>query len=48
VSGNITSNVSVRLDGLAGQGVGVVSDLFLIGAGVCFIHITRSLRWSKS
>ena len=44
----ITSNVSVRLDGLAGQGVGVVSDLFLIGAGVCFIHITRSLRWSKS
>jgi hypothetical protein len=48
VAGNIIANVSVRLDGLAGQGVGVVSDLFLIGAGVCFIHITRSLRWSKS
>ena len=22
--------------------------MFLIGAGVCFIHVTRSLRWSKS
>lgn len=46
VAGNIIANVSVRLDGQAGQAIGVVSDLFLIGAGVCFILITRSLRWT--
>jgi len=46
VAGNIIANVSVRLDGQAEQVLGVVSDLFLIGAGVSFILITRTLKWS--
>jgi preprotein translocase subunit SecG len=45
VAGNIATNASNRIDGPAGLGGGVVSDLLLVGAGITAAQIVSRLKW---
>lgn len=45
VIGNITANISSRIGGSGGIAVGLLSDLFMVGAGISFVKIIRKLKW---
>ncbi len=45
VTGNITANISSRVPGMGGVGIGLLSDLFMVGAGITFVQIIRKLKW---
>ncbi|MDP3156580.1 MAG: DUF4328 domain-containing protein [Archangium sp.] len=45
ITGNITANISSRVGGMGGIGIGLLSDLFMVGAGITFVQIIRKLKW---
>lgn len=48
VAGNIAANVSGRIEGEAALGIGIVSDLLLVGAGLACAQIVRTLKWPEA
>jgi hypothetical protein len=45
VAGNIAANASGRIPGTGGLGIGVLSDLLLVGAGITAAQIVNRLKW---
>lgn len=45
IAGNIAANASARIPGPAGLGIGVLSDLLLVGAGITAAQIVNRLKW---
>lgn len=48
VIGNISANISTRVPGMGGVGIGLMSDLFMVGAGIAFVQIIRKLKWPNA
>jgi hypothetical protein len=46
IAGNVAANVSTRIGGEAGLGIGIVSDVLMVGAGLTSAAIIRKLKWS--
>jgi hypothetical protein len=46
--GNVVANISSRLQGSAALGLGLVSDLALVGAAILGAQVIRSLKWQSA